>query len=171
MAGVRLLRRAPAWTLAFLVLLIALSIRVADPGFVEEWRLRGFDAVQRLSPRHEADNGTLIVAIDEEALAAKGQWPWPRTLMAELVGRIADGRPSVLGVDILFAEPDRFSPQRLAETLPGLPQDVAAALARLPANDTVLAEAIARVPTVLVADPTHEAMPAAGPPRRVVAPV
>ena len=50
-----------------------------------EGRARGFDAAQRLWPQAEADNGVLIVAIDEESLAAKGQWPWPRTLVAELV--------------------------------------------------------------------------------------
>src|SRR5207302_3107570 len=131
----------------------------------------GFDAAQRLWPQAEADNGVLIVAIDEESLAAKGQWPWPRTLVAELVRRIAAGKPRVLGIDILFAEPDRFSPPRLAETLPGLSPKVTAALTRLPASDAVLAEAIAMVPTVLVADPSQETMPLPAGPQRITMPV
>src|SRR6266851_786840 len=147
----------PSWLPGFLVLAIALLMRVIDPSFVEAWRLSGFDAAQRLWPRTEAENGVVIVAIDEASLAAKGQWPWPRTLVAELVRRIAAGKPSVLGIDILFAEPDRFSPPRLAETVPGLSPEVAAALTHLPGSDERLGEAIAAVPTVLVVASSHEA--------------
>jgi adenylate cyclase len=159
----------PSWLPGFLVLAIAVLMRVIDPGFVEEWRLSGFDTAQRLWPRIEADNGVVIVAIDDESLAAKGQWPWPRTLVAELVRRIAAGKPSVLGLDILFAEPDRFSPPRLAETVPGLSPEVTAILAGLPGSDEQLGEAIATVPTVLVAAPNREAAPAG--PQRITTPV
>src|SRR5437763_4841079 len=140
--------------------MLAVVIRLVDPTFVAEWRARGFDAAQRLWPQAEADNGVLIVAIDEESLAAKGQWPWPRTLVAELVRRIAAGKPRVLGIDILFAEPDRFSPPRLAETLPGLSPEVAKALGSLPGSDERLGGAIAAVPPVLVVAPNREAAPA-----------
>src|SRR5712691_7659429 len=143
MAGLRFRWRVPGWAPGLVVLAVAVLLRVIDPSFVEEWRLSGFDAAQRLWPRIEADNGVVIVAIDEESLAAKGQWPWPRTLVAELVRRIATGRPSVLGIDILFAEPDRFSPPRLAETVPGLSPEVTAALTRLSGSDAQLSEAIA----------------------------
>ncbi len=169
MAGVRFRWQVPAWAPGFLVLAVAVLIRVIDPSFVEVWRLSGFDAAQRLWPRAEADNGVVIVAIDEASLAAKGQWPWPRTLVAELVQRIAAGGPSVLGIDILFAEPDRFSPPRLAEMVPGLSPEVAEALASLPGSDERLGEAIAAVPTVLVVAPNREAAPAG--PHRITTPV
>src|SRR5438552_14853790 len=156
MAGVRFRWQVPAWAPGFLVLAVAVLIRVIDPSFVEVWRLSGFDAAQRLWPRAEADNGVVIVAIDEASLAAKGQWPWPRTLVAELVRRIAVGKPSVLGIDILFAEPDRFSPPRLAETVPGLSPELTAALAGLPESDAQLGEAVAAVPTVLVVAPNRD---------------
>jgi adenylate cyclase len=169
MAGLRLRWRVPGWTPGLVVLAFAVLLRIVDPGFVEAWRLSGFDAAQRLWPRVEADNGVVIVAIDEESLAAKGQWPWPRTLVAELVRRIATGGPSVLGIDILFAEPDRFSPPRLAETVPGLSPEGMAALARLPESDGQLGEAVAGVPTVLVVAPSREvAQPV---PHRIATPV
>ena len=151
--------RMPGWPGAA-VLAVAVLFRVIDPSFIAEWRLSGFDLAQRLWPRIEADNGVVIVAIDEASLAARGQWPWPRTLVAELVRRIAAGKPSVLGVDILFAESDRFSPPRLAETVPGLPSEVTSALTRLPGSDAQLGEAIAAVPTVLVVAPERGAPPA-----------
>jgi serine phosphatase RsbU (regulator of sigma subunit) len=153
------------------VLAIALAIRAVDPGFVEDIRLHGFDAAQRLWPRSEAADPVQIVAIDEESLAARGQWPWPRSLVAELVRRIAAGRPDALGIDILFAEPDRYSPELIIRNVPGLPSEAAAALARLPASDALLGEAIGTVPTVLVADPSREAVPEHVEPRRITTPV
>ena len=162
----------PAWGLALLVLAIAVAIRVADPSFVEGPRLHGFDAAQRLWPRAEAEDGRVqIVAIDEGSLAAKGQWPWPRTLLADLVRRIAAGRPAVLGIDISFPEPDRYSPQRISKGLPGMPPEVTAELASQPDSDAVLGEAIATVPTVFVADPTREELPQPSGPQLITTPV
>jgi adenylate cyclase len=169
MAGWLLRWQVPGWVPGLAVLAVAVLVRVIDPSFIAEWRLSGFDLAQRLWPRIEADNGVIIVAIDEASLAAKGQWPWPRTLVAELVHRIAAGRPSVLGIDILFAEPDRFSPPRLAETVPGLPPEVSTTLAALPGSDAQLGEAIAGVPTVLVVAPNRDAVPAG--PHRITSPV
>jgi adenylate cyclase len=157
-AGSRFGWRVPAWGLALLVLAIAVAIRAADPSFVEGPRLHGFDAAERLWPRTGADNCVEIVAIDEKSLAARGQWPWPRTLIAELVRRIGAGRPVVLGIDILLAEPDRYSPQRIAESLPGMPPEVTRGDG-VTESDAALGEAIGTVPTVLVADPTTERLP------------
>jgi CHASE2 domain-containing sensor protein len=98
----------------------------------------------------------VIVDIDEKSLARHGQWPWSRRLVAELVRRIAQGNPRVVGIDILFADRDRLSPDEIARELPGLPPALAAALAQLPPSDRDLAEAMAEVPTVLALAPSHE---------------
>jgi serine phosphatase RsbU (regulator of sigma subunit) len=52
----------------------------------------------------------MIVAIDERALDARGQWPWPRATVGELIRAIAAARPAAIGVDLLFVEPDRSAP-------------------------------------------------------------
>src|SRR2546423_15473432 len=100
MAGVRFRWQVPAWAPGFLVLAVAVLIRVIDPSFVEVWRLSGFDAAQRLWPRAEADNGVGIVAIDEASLAAKGQRARPRTLLAQLLQRRPPARTGRLGLPI-----------------------------------------------------------------------
>jgi len=61
-------------------------------------------------PRARASAPAVMVAIDERALDARGQWPWPRTLVAELVKDILAARPAAVGVDLLFVEPDRAAP-------------------------------------------------------------
>lgn len=69
-----------------------------------------FDGYQTLMPRSRDSAPATIVAIDERALDARGQWPWPRTTVAELVRAIAAARPAAIGVDLLFPEPDRSAP-------------------------------------------------------------
>jgi CHASE2 domain-containing sensor protein len=66
-----------------------------------------FDSYQRLMPRTRASAPAVVVAIDEAALDARGQWPWPRSVLADLVRGIAQAGPAVIGVDLLLVEPDR----------------------------------------------------------------
>ena len=160
--------RAPGRGIALAVLVIALAIAVADPPVLHEVRERGFDVLQHLSPLSPGATLVHVVAIDEESLKSRGQWPWPRTLVAELVRRIAAGKPRALGVDILFPEADRLSPPLLARTLPDLPDATAEALARLPSSDDRLGDAFAEVPTVLGVGPSNEPANDTGPPRRVI---
>src|SRR5438309_7038902 len=110
--------RAPGRGIALAVLAVALAGYAADPYLLRELRFRGFDALQRLWPQPVQEAQVIIVDIDEETLHQYGQWPWPRTLLAKLVDRIAAGRPRVLGIDLLFPEPDRLSPSQIAKFVP-----------------------------------------------------
>ena len=69
-----------------------------------------FDAYQKLMPRMRSTMPAVIVALDERTLDTRGQWPWPRTVVAELIAAINKARPAAVGVDFLFVEPDRSSP-------------------------------------------------------------
>jgi serine phosphatase RsbU (regulator of sigma subunit) len=100
-------------------------------------------------PRERVADRVVVVAIDEAALAAHGQWPWPRDRVAELVARIAKGSPLVVGMDIFFPEPDRYSPGTLASRFEGRAPDLAARLRDLPSGDALLGETLRAVPTVL----------------------
>ena len=51
-----------------------------------------------------------VVDIDEASLKAVGQWPWPRTVLADLVDKLVAGGAAAIGFDIVFPEPDRMSP-------------------------------------------------------------
>src|SRR5712664_1030929 len=69
-----------------LALLIGLAaLRIADPAPVEEIRVRTFDTFQRIDPRVKTARPVTIVDVDEKSLAKLGQWPWPRTRIADLV--------------------------------------------------------------------------------------
>jgi adenylate cyclase len=122
-------------------LLAALVLLPEVPG-LRALRSVSFDAYQSLVPRVRRAGPVVIVAIDEESLQRYGQWPWPRTWLARIVGTVADARPAAIGIDILMPEPDRLSPARLPDLVAGMDREVVRRLARLPGNDSVLAQAM-----------------------------
>jgi adenylate cyclase len=126
-----------------LALLVALAaLRIADPPPIEELRVRVFDFFQVLRPREAAQRPVVIVDIDEKSLKAIGQWPWPRTKVADLVARLTEMGALAIGFDIVFPEPDRMSPALAAESFRGLDEATREKLRALPSNDAVLAAAI-----------------------------
>ncbi|MFN4008869.1 MAG: CHASE2 domain-containing protein [Pannonibacter sp.] len=129
------------------------AIRVLNPDFLVSVRELTFDYLQRLAPRTYQDLPVRIVDIDEPSIAAYGQWPWPRSRVAELVTGLTELGAAVIAFDVIFAEADRSSPVRLAETLDlsGQPdgEEIRAALSRLPDTDKMLADALSAAPSVL----------------------
>ena len=136
-----------------LILLVVFAAALLDqsPAVFKTLRLAGFDAYQRIAPRLRTSGPVVIVAIDDASLTRYGQWPWPRTLLARLIEKIGEANPAVIGLDIVMAEPDRLSPAHVVELTPEIPADVADRLRRLPSNDSVLAGALRKVPTVVAA--------------------
>jgi adenylate cyclase len=119
-------------------------LRLADPYAVQTLRDLTFDGYQRIHPREAQDFPVRIIDIDEASLAAIGQWPWPRNLMAEMVQRLTNLGAAAVVVDGLFPEPDRLSPSRLAAALGTPASDTA-----LPDYDEEFAAALADSPSVL----------------------
>lgn len=130
--------------LALAALVLALTF-LSD---ADALRMASFDALQRAFPRERDSQPAVIVAVDEKSLAELGQWPWPRHLTAALITRIAAARPAALGVDILFPERDRLSPETLAMS-PAVDDALRARLMALPRHDTQLARALAASPSAL----------------------
>ncbi len=125
-----------------LVLLAALSLFIVFSPSAQMLRHAVFDGYQKLFPLERLTQPVAIVVIDEEALRKYGQWPWPRTRIAELFDRIAQAGPAAIGVDIIWPEPDRFSPGVIAHELAGLPAPLLAELERFPSNDERLAQSL-----------------------------
>ena len=145
------LRALPRWftrrvgyaRLLCLVLLIGFAaLRVADPAPVEEIRVRTFDAFQRIDPRTKTIRPVTIVDIDDKSLEKLGQWPWPRTRIADLVTELTRLGAVVIAFDAVFSEPDRLNPAFAADTFRNLDPETRAKLRALPSNDQILADAI-----------------------------
>ncbi len=71
-----------------------------------------------------ASEQIIILAIDDKSLQAIGQWPWPRSVHAQALDFLAQGRPKAVGYDVIFSEPSRQGAkddEALAAALPNLP--------------------------------------------------
>ena len=126
-----------------------LCILIPDPGLLPPLRLWAFDAYQVRLPRTRVLDPVVIVAVDDVSLKRIGQWPWPRDLLARLIDRVAARQPAAIGIDMLFTEPDRSSPDRIAESLSRRDRALAQRLSELRPNDDILAEAISKARAVI----------------------
>jgi adenylate cyclase len=136
-------RRIGYARLACLAILVGFAaLRVADPAPVEEIRVRTFDAFQRVDPRKKTARPVTIVDIDDKSLEKLGQWPWPRTRIADLVTELTRLGAVVIAFDAVFSEPDRLNPAFAADTFRNLDEETRARLRALPSNDQILADAI-----------------------------
>jgi adenylate cyclase len=143
-------RRIGYARLLCLALLIGFAaLRVADPAPVEEIRVRTFDAFQRIDPRKKTIRPVTIVDIDDKSLEKLGQWPWPRTRIADLVTELTRLGAVVIAFDAVFSEPDRLNPAVAAEAFPQLDEETRTKLRTLPSNDQIFADAMRKSRVVL----------------------
>ena len=91
-----------------------------------------------------------VIAIDEDSIVRRGAWPWSRRDIATLIDRASDAR--VVGVDLLFSEPDHTSLAHYVErfdSLYGTRLDTTGTPPETMDNDLFLADSIAGARTVL----------------------
>src|SRR6478672_4210961 len=109
-----------------------------------------------------ADPAVVLVAIDEESVQEVGRWPWPRDIQARVIDGIGQDHPKVIGLDIIYAEPEssaaRLALEDLLTALNGSavsPQLRARLQGKLNQFDTDrrLADSIASAGTVVLAMP------------------
>ena len=116
---------------ALIVLGIFLFLRILDPWPVETVRLKAFDALFSLGDSVTSEY-LAIYDIDEDALAEKGQWPWPRQDLAKLSDELLGAGAAAVVYTVLFPEADRFG------------------------GDAAFAESMQRIPTFLSAAATTD---------------
>jgi adenylate cyclase len=110
------LNREWAWGVAAVV--AATALWLLDPGgSVERLRESAFEAMGVVFPREEAPGRVMVVDVDRDSLARLGPWPWRRSVMADLVERVAAAGPRAVAVDILLSGADRKGPAALAREL------------------------------------------------------
>ena len=144
----RLAERAAA-LLPLAGLVVCCVIFLFEPQTLTLTRYAFFDQLQRWHPRPvETSPRVAIIDIDDESLQRLGQWPWPRSRLAELVRRLRSAGASVIGFDMMFSEPDRSSPRAVVDIWP-LDAEQRRMIASLPDHDAQLATALAGDDVVL----------------------
>jgi adenylate cyclase len=90
-----------------LILISLVALRVIDPYPIEVIRLKGLDYYQRTQTKVDSDN-VVVIEIDEASLEKNGQWPWPRTELANGIKKAFENEAAVVVLPIIFAEKDRM---------------------------------------------------------------
>ena len=143
--------RSPFW-FGFWVTVILWMIATTNLFKLTDFgRNTSLDALTKLYPYESLypDNSAffVFVNIDDNSLKTLGQWPWPRQISAKLIDKISHSGAAVIGVDVLFAERDRFSPDNLSQSL-GISKKEIAAIGALN-GDKMLGDIVKETPTVL----------------------
>ncbi len=135
---------------AALLMAVAWTLAMVLDSAPQQWlRAQLFDGYQRALPRERVSQPAMVVEVDERSLALYGQWPWPRSVLGQLVERIGAMQPAAVGLDMFFPEPDRLSPRRVIASVPNLDPAMAGQVQKLPDNDALFADALRGKPVVL----------------------
>lgn len=119
---VRQLNKQYIYIIPTIILLGAVLIRVQDPQFLQVFRFKLFDLYNQIEPREYKEVPVRIIDIDDESLARLGQWPWPRTRIANMLIRLFESGARVVAFDMVFAEADRTAPAQALATWFDQPQ-------------------------------------------------
>jgi len=134
------------WT-AIITLILILTVRIADPAFVESVRLRYFDTL--ITGKTATQNNIYTVNIDEKSLEQYGQWPFPRDVYASIIKDLYERKAGLVVFNVLMPEADRSGRDSvLAETMRNYP----VVLSNVPAQQT---KNEPRVPGSAVLGPEH----------------
>src|SRR6056300_1267480 len=95
------------WTLAFITLAVLMTWGLKDPFVKETARLKSFDLIQKYDTPTISED-VVIVEIDEKSIEQNGQWPWKRTVLADVIWRLREAGAGIIVLPILFSEEDRL---------------------------------------------------------------
>jgi adenylate cyclase len=99
-----------------LILLIAGAVcYIYEPPVLRDLSRRVFDIFLEHNAAPVQSDAIAIIDIDDASLEEFGQWPWPRTRLAELASNLWKHGAAVVVFDIIFIEPDRTSPAELSK--------------------------------------------------------
>ncbi len=138
--------------LFLLVGALGASLGISKPEALDDIRNFVFDRFQRVSPpAYDPSAPVRILAIDDASLVALGQWPWPRTRLAEIVNALGQAGAAAIVFDIIFAEPDRTSLENVVAALAEGPlkADLATRIGADASNDALFARAVGSGPVAL----------------------
>ena len=100
--------RPRAWIVVagLLALALMLGLFAIRPWVLDRLELSLLDWRFRLRGVASTTDRVALVTIDQKSVDEFGRWPWRRSVMARLIDRLSDAGVAVIGMDILFSEPE-----------------------------------------------------------------
>ena len=138
-----MLKKISSITIALLISLLISSIYIFYPtlpqSFDDKLRDFMFNIRGEIEPK---SNSVIIIDIDEKSLQSLGQWPWSRDILSKILENLKNSEIAIIGLDIVFAEEDRTSPDKLLKKYNIENKN-------LPNFDSQFAQTVASTPTIL----------------------
>ena len=135
--------------ISFLVILILLvSLKIANPGFVKSISFLSFDLYQKIFTLDKNDSEVIIIDIDEKSLGKFGQFPWSRSVFAKILEKVNKDQPKAIGFDIFFTEKDKQSPDEIIKSYNLIPTDVTE-LQKIKGHDEIFGEQLKKTKSVI----------------------
>ncbi|MDD5688587.1 MAG: serine/threonine-protein kinase [Elusimicrobia bacterium] len=75
--------------------------------FFETFEYKFYDIRSKLRHNPKPTDEIMIVGIDDNSIANIGRWPWSRSIIAGLIEEISKATPKVIGLNIIFSEPEQ----------------------------------------------------------------
>ncbi|MFN2368311.1 MAG: CHASE2 domain-containing protein [Desulfurivibrionaceae bacterium] len=91
----------PNWLLCLIITLPLLAGMLSGFAPLNFFELKIYDLLSQLRQR-EMPSPVAIIEIDRESMDAIGPWPWPRSLMADMINVVSEAKAKAIGIDILY---------------------------------------------------------------------
>ena len=132
----------------FLILLtLLIFLKILNPAFIKSVSYLSFDLYQKVFVQ-EKDSDVVIIDIDEKSLGQFGQFPWNRSVFANILDQLNTSNPKAIGFDIFFTEKDKQSPDEIIKSYNLVPADVSE-LQNLKGPDDLFAEKLKQSKSVI----------------------
>ena len=125
--------------IVLITITVGVGLRVFDVDPLKILRLKTFDYYQKNQPRDVTSNHFIIVEVTEQDLKRFGQWPWSRSLIAEIHSKLIVQNVNTIQYNILFSEPDRLNPKSFTDNYK-IDTEIKNELMKLPSNDHYLSQ-------------------------------
>ena len=125
--------------IVLITIAVGVGLRVFDVDPLKILRLKTFDYYQKIQPRDVTSNHFIIVEVTEQDLKRFGQWPWSRSLIAEIHSKLIVQNVNTIQYNILFSEPDRLNPKSFTDNYK-INAEIKNELMKLPSNDQYLSQ-------------------------------
>ncbi len=97
-------------------LIVGFNLLLFRSEIIEQLDYKIYDFSSNIIASEENSKSSVVVVdIDEKSLDYMGQWPWSRVILAKLIHNINSANPSSIGLDIIFPETDKTSPNNMIE--------------------------------------------------------
>lgn len=108
------LQKISTYFVAILAIFITISsLNIYLSNHIETFENKIRDSMFLIRGPESHNNDVVIIDIDEKSIDEFGQWPWPRKVVGKIFENLTQANIGIIGLDVVFAEPDQSSPAKV----------------------------------------------------------